>query len=431
MAAEDDVKRLFIQVESEDSPPKVTPASSPDQSATDFIKEEFRNRLDELAELMIAGSTPVIQDLPSHKGESLPRKKDSLDDITDPNVRLAQAAHEDETAETGWENLEELVELADSLPEILAVLEQSNRLLQQISEEDNPTPYAPSTPTFPTAPDDDGGPGFDATGLVASALSSRAAGAAAGAGAAGGASGAAGAAGASGAAAGAAAGPLGLIVGLLAAQAASGGSGGGGGQDQTILGDGGMGDLAAFVTADPLAKIGIILDSLVSLMESLVDAAFQIDEHVLSLADDVRSISGEVQVAEAETQIMQLEAMMRRNEELGPLLSDYIRERARLDTEIADLVTELEAKLLPIAVTALTAINDIVIPAIEAAAFYIEALFPEFQMWLAIQRERRNERFEEQAKEFQADLADFLGNKNTGFAPIDKKKFPQAEGVFF
>lgn len=429
MAAEDDVKRLFIQVESEDSPPKVTPASSPDQSATDFIKEEFRNRLDELAELMIAGSTPVIQDLPSHKGESLPRKKDSLDDITDPNVRLAQAAHEDETAETGWENLEELVELADSLPEILAALEKTNRLLQEISEDDQPTAYDPSIPAFPSGtPDDDGGPGFDATGLVASALSSRAAGAAAGAGAAGGASGAAGA---GGAAAGAAAGPLGLIVGLLAAQAASGGSGGGGGQDQTILGDGGMGDLAAFVTADPLAKIGIILDSLVSLMESLVDAAFQIDEHVLSLADDVRSISGEVQVAEAETQIMQLEAMMRRNEELGPMLGDYIRERARLDTEITDLVTELESKLLPVAITALTAINEIAIPTLEAIGFYIDWLFPSFQMWLEAQRELRNQQFEQQAKTFQADLADFLGNKNTGFAPIDKKKFPQAQGVFF
>jgi hypothetical protein len=428
VAAEDDVKKLFIQVESEDSPPTVTPASSSDQSAADFIKEEFRDRLDELAELMSTGNTPVVQDLPSHKGDPVPRKKDSLDDVTDPNVQFAQAAaHQDETAETGWENLEELVELADALPEILAALEKSNRLLQEISEEDQPTPYAPSTPEFPGAPDDDGGD-FDPTGLIASALTSRAAGAAAGAGAAGG---AAGTAGAGGAAAGAAAGPVGLIAGLLAAQAASGGGGGGQGGGQTILGSGGMGDLAAFVTADPLAKIGILIDSLISLMESLVDAAFQIDEHILSLGDDVRSISGEVQLAEAETQVMQLEAMMRRNEELGPLLGDYIRERARLDTEIADLVTELEAKLLPVAVTALTAINDIVIPAIEAAAFYIEALFPEFQMWLAIQRERRNERFEEQAKGFQEELEAFLKNKNTGFAPIDKKKFPQAEGVFF
>lgn len=72
---------------------------------------------------------------------------------------------------------------------------------------------------------------------------------------------------------------------------------------------------------------------------------------MMSIADDIRPFSGTLQAAEARANMMKMEAMIRRSEEMGSTVADYVESRAEMEAMFSDIATELQREFLPLATT--------------------------------------------------------------------------------
>jgi hypothetical protein len=102
----------------------------------------------------------------------------------------------------------------------------------------------------------------------------------------------------------------------------------------------------------------LAITSLINVAQQIYGVIQDIDEHFLSLADDIRMFSGNVALAEAEANIIRMSAMIRRAQIIGPEVGEYTRQRALLDAQITDMVTELEMDLLPLAIEVLKGVRQ-------------------------------------------------------------------------
>lgn len=80
--------------------------------------------------------------------------------------------------------------------------------------------------------------------------------------------------------------------------------------------------------------------------------------------------SGNVAMADAESKIINMQAMLRRAAAIGPDVAEYQRQRALLDADFADIVTEMEQVVLPLAVDVLRTVR-LSLPALKGASWLV------------------------------------------------------------
>lgn len=226
--------------------------------------------------------------------------------------------------------------------------------------------------------------------------------------------------------------PGGITQGADAMQSAQGFIG--------ISGPGMSGGFAGLATAlgPQAAAIVAAIGATVTIMDAIHDVAMQIDEHIMSLADDIRRVSGNVRSAEAEANIIELMAMIRRDRAIGADVGTYVTERAELNAAIADLVTELEKDLIPLAVITLRAANFW----FTGANFLLknfkdfgggDALLGGIHPLLPALMKAAFKFYEDQIKKDNRasfeDAAALLGGEGDAWGDIDMKRFPFA-GAF-
>jgi len=188
----------------------------------------------------------------------------------------------------------------------------------------------------------------------------------------------------------------------------------------------------------PIGLVLIAVDAAVSTLEEIVEVAKQIDAHIMSLADDIRPYSGEVQAADAYTFMRQMQAMMERAQSIGTDVAIYQRARADFNFELTRAVTELEKALVPLAtfgVNIATDMLEILNKLIKWAEESKDPLALLMKNALETIRDYNREKARQRAKgmnDLIKDIEGLMGGAE--FAPPSKRvreDFPLGAGVFF
>ncbi len=386
MASENDIKRIFIQVD-DDGSGRID--SDVGQSEADREKSDFNRWIDENAKT-INNALPWADYLPSNKDS--------------PNAEAAKEKAIEENEDIP-ELLAGLGEDLSSIPKLEDILNSINAELQEIAEElkdqtpeggNQPPPSKADNSLPPVPADASGGGGGGAGAAAAMAMAD---------------------------------GPQPGPADLAALALLIGGQLG-------VGADPSQGDAAAFGV-----DTGIdILNDLLSILED-------IDRHILSIADDIRPYSGEVQLAEMQNELKQMEAMIRREDALGDSVGQFISERGDLNAAITDLVTAVEDIALDELVGLFaTANQNIFIPILERFTEYAKRAEAYFEVAKALgrrlgvdldklvqlnQRDDTDDLMVDLEQLLQGGGLDHFGGRVGKARKAMADRFPQAAGVYF